>query len=671
MQIATPTDTGVAPPDDLLDPIDSSLAQYLIPKLEKWKSQREPQFLLYEQNFKHRECIAEDGDTHGSGIPKATKGKEIFIGSTRNKVRAGTAKTMDSQRVNGRYPYTIDTDFPQLSRHAVLIQKLTDKLLDEDNTWSKMDRVNYSGGTYGTGFFLGPFGKRRDFEKAVAIDENMRPITKKFSFVLPHLRYGNNMDIIPDPECSDFNGDQKGIGFFWRQMLQQEGVQDLADMVDPITGKPLYKHLQRVLDIGAIDPSSRAVGIDRLKTIRGNQNYFAGDGRFAHWFFSGLVPVGCLMAWLGMTEIEYRNTYKIDLKDPLTRRIEANCEILGGIVVRAEVNKFAGARRPAAKFTWEQNEDFFDGVGIPTNNATYQNIINGATRMWFQAKTLSIMAPFIYNPDMFIPGQSFKWTPNKGLKLKSWVKTKQQAEAAMFKMDFPDNSNGWLEPIEFAEKASDEGTGLPKYVQGSPEASHLNPTASGIQMIMGAAFTPLKVVMINWDKMFLEVITAYFNWMIENLDPALVGYWFSEEDMELWNQIQKAGTLSAFKIKVTGTQSFERKQILFSKFGAIWQMGLQNPEVAKIINWTLFFQLLWKAADIGDNAPVYTEQELDKMMQKGMQAQQAAIQAQQDAQARIVAAEAQVKLAVQDMKSDTEIEKAHIQADSKKEKVAA
>jgi hypothetical protein len=335
------------------------------------------------------------------------------------------------------------------------------------------------------------------------------------------------------------------------------------------------------------------------------------------------------------------------------------------------LNRAPQRRRPGAKFTWEQNEDFFDGVGIATNNATYQKIQNGAIRMWFQSKTLSIMAPFIYNPDMFIPGQSFKFAPNKGLKLKSWVRTREQAQAAFFKMDFPDNSNGWLEPIEFAEKASDEGTGLPKYVQGSPEASHLNPTASGIQMIMGAAFTPLKVVMLNWDKMFLEVITSMLNWMIEHLDPAIVGHWFSEEEMQLWMQIQAAGTLSAMKIKVTGTQSFERKQILFSKFGAIWQMGLQNPEVAKIIDWALFFQLLWKAADIGDNAPVYTEAKLDAMMQKAMLAQQQQLQMQQEHEARKVAAEASTKIAIQDMKSDTEIEKAHIIADAQKDRQGA
>ena len=606
--------------------------------------------------------IAEDGDTHGVGIPKASKGKEIFIGSTRNKVRAGTAKTMDSQRVNGRYPYTIETDFQKIQPHTILVQKLLDRILDEMEAWNILDRVNYSAGTYGNGYLMGPFGKRRSYEKAVDIDPvTFKPDIRKFSFVLPHLRYANNMDVVPDPEASDFNGDQKGQGFFWRQMLQPEQIQEIAQE-DAKNQTPRYKNLQRVLDIGLIDPTSRAQGQDRLKQIRGNINFFAGDGRVAHWIFAGLVPASALMSWMGLTPEQAHSAFKIDLTNPLTHRVEAICELMGGVVVRAEVNTNQGSRRPGAKFTWEQVEDEWDGVGIPTDNSTYQKIQNGAIRMWFQAKTLSIMAPFIYNPDMFIPGQSFKWTPGKGLKLKSWVRTQDQARSAMFKMDFPDNSNGWLEPIEFAEKASDEGTGLPKYVQGSPEASHLNPTATGIQMIMGAAFTPLKIVMMNWDKMFLSVITAMLNWMIKNLDPELVGHWYTPEEQQLWVEIQTAGTLSAMRIKVTGTQSFERKQILFSKFGAIWQMAQQNPEVAKKINWSRFFDLLWKAADIGDNAPVYTEAELNSMMEQGMAAQQQQVAQQQDHDRRIAAVEAQLKLAIQGDKSHTAIEVALIQA---------
>jgi hypothetical protein len=663
-----------APERPQVDPFGNALAIYLTSILERWRGQCEPQYQIFIENYRDREMISEDGDTVGSGIPRATKGKSIVIGSTRNKIRSGTSLTADSMRSNAKYPFDISTPVKSLEPHAFWFKRILDRVQDEMGMWTLLDKVNLSAGTYGDGFLLGPFSITKTYEKAVdaqfvRLGDKIRaiPIKESVRFKLPQFRYGNNMDIVPDPTASDLNGPL--------QMLQPEQVQELMLETTP-DGEPVYRDLDRVLQVGRIDPSDAMQGNDRLKQLRANIVYFTPEGQIAHHVYAGPVPINALAAWMGRDEAKLRSDFKLDPHDPSTYRIEAIVDIMGGIVVRAQINQWHCQRRPGSKFPWERIEDQFYSRGIAVNNAAAQKIQTAAVRMWIESKSLSLLAPIVYNPDMFIAGQSFKFTPNKALKLKSWVRSAEMAKAAFSKLEIPDVSNGWAEFYELGERLSDIGTGQNQYMQGNPQASHLNPTATGVSLLMGAAQSPMKSVMMNFDQFYQDVMDGLIDWCIKFLDPQLVAYWFGNQPVEgtvteqnpegftvsdLWEQIQQAGMLSMFVMKPTGLMTFERKSIVFQKVSLLWQIFNQSPAAQQIIKGADFARLLWKMADTGEEAPIKTQSELDQMLALAEQARQE----EMDLRRKETAADAQVKLAAQGMDAEAKIQVAKINADAK------
>lgn len=664
------------------DPISSPLAMYLHGRFSDWLNAAEPQYQIYEENFRDREMIPEDGDTSGSGVPKATKGRQIVIGSTRNKIRSGTALTADSMRSSARYPYDIESGIKRLAPHAFALKKILDRVMDEMGMWTLLDKVNLSAGTYGDGFLVGPFLVERTFEKPVDVEfanvgGQIKPIPKfeRIKTLFPQFRYGANLDIIPDPAASDTNGPLRGTGFFWRQLLQPEQIVALAGETDD-QGKPLYRNLEHVIRLAATGETG-VQGNERLKQLRANTNYYPPTGQIAHHVFCGLVPVGALAAWFGLTSAaDIRRDFKIDPADKLTHRVEAIVDMMGGIPVRAQINHWHQERRILARFPWERVEDQFYSRGIAINNAAPQKIQTAAVRMWIESKSLALLAPIVYNPDMFLPGQSFKFTPNKALKLKPWVRNAEMAKAAFSKLEIPDVSGGWEMFYELGEKLSDIGTGQNQYMQGNPQASHLNPTATGVSLLMGAAQSPMKSVMMNFDQFMRDVMNGLVDCVIKHLDPRIVALWFGSDPVrdtvseqnpegfsiaELFQQLQAAGTVSMLSIKATGLQTFERKSIVFQKIAMLWSLFNQSPAAQQIILGADMARIMWDFADLGVEAPMRTQEQLDQLLNMAEQARQ-----QELLEARkLKAADAQTKLAERQIDAQGKIAVAEINAEAK------
>jgi hypothetical protein len=638
------------PPKEVVAPQNSRLSRNLMERLLFARERRQNKFADFELWFKDREGIVEEGDTRGVGVPRASKGKDIHLPSTLNKIRAATAKVSDAHRANNRYPteYLAETDaFKPL---ALTIRKVQDRCFDESGFWEVLDTTVLSGATYGTMLIGGPHPYEKEYvkinhaESKIVKDETGKPIEAivvedVVKGHLPRFEYVAPLNFTPDPRSTNA---QDGLGWWEQNFRYPEDCEEYLD-------DPTYQYVAEVIktSVGA-NPMPDDWSAEKLKSYR--EACYTEDGLIIEHYFAGSVPLDMFLEWknpqLEKMNEEQRKPYaKLDPSDPMQRMVKVTATLLGGTVVRCELNTFPNQRRPMAHAVWERIENQFDGRSVAQNNSTFSKIQRAAIRMYFQSKALSMLAPRLINKSMFLPNQSFDLSPDTVLELQPWVMTLEASRAAYRQIEVNDVSQNWLEPYEMAEQWSDEATGIPKYAQGSTDAPHLNPTATGISLIMGAGFLPLKTVTQNVDRMLQDIGQAQLQWTVKYLKPEIVESWFGKEEADNWRIVQGMKSLSWLQFRAVGTENFMKKQVLFQRLGIIWNIAQSNPEVARVINWQKFFTILFESADLGIAPPVRSDEEVIQMQAQAMKM----AADQREHESRLLAAKSQTELAKKEL----------------------
>src|SRR5690349_21285795 len=110
-------------------PTNSGLASLLESRLVEWDKARAPQKLKMLECYQDVMRIPRDDDTAGTGAARAKKAKPLFIGSTRNKVRASRAKINDALFGNGEMPFDTTPTDEKLKRYADVMEDIiTDQM---------------------------------------------------------------------------------------------------------------------------------------------------------------------------------------------------------------------------------------------------------------------------------------------------------------------------------------------------------------------------------------------------------------------------------------------------------------------------------------------------------------------------------------------------------------
>src|SRR4051812_20220140 len=130
----------------------TALASLLEERLMAWEKARKPQELKMLDCYSDVMRIPRDEDTQGTGTARTKKAAGLFIGSTRNKVRAARAKINDALFGNGQFPFDTNPTNEQLAPFADAVEKILEEQFERMGLKSLLKTGVNTLATYGTGF---------------------------------------------------------------------------------------------------------------------------------------------------------------------------------------------------------------------------------------------------------------------------------------------------------------------------------------------------------------------------------------------------------------------------------------------------------------------------------------------------------------------------------------
>jgi hypothetical protein len=591
----------------------AALATLLEGRLMEWEKSRKPQELKMLECYQDVMRIPRDDDTNGTGTAKTKKAKSLFIGSTRNKVRAARAKINDALFGSGKLPFDTEPTNEKLAEYADVVEKILTEQLERMKFKALIKNGVNTLATYGTGFLFGPFVRKETLvETDVDTSSGSAQIVEqKYEFDFPYFELGNTLDVYPDPEARDICA---GLGAFWVTMESPHTV--AAWKADS-----RYKNV----DAALLNPGENRneTGSDQATQLRGTSDYWFKNDRIKVARFFGKVPKRVMSA---------RDEADAPVDMVADEMVDAIVVMAGGVVVKVDESPY-GDKNPTKRCVYEAVEHELWGVGVGENNAPHQKVTNAAFRLFMEGKGMALLGTASVDRSKFLPTEDFRKFPGKVYQFKPGLSPDERKEALQHHIE-PDITGGWIDVIRMSEQFSDDDTGITKYSQGD-DAKNLNKTATGISMIMSASSLPIKEVIQNIDEMWIEpVVEDLICWNLKYLEPETVQKIHGDEDAALWAQIKQFGKSSFMDWQATGTSSFMQKEVLTNKLRAFAEFALSNPMTAEKIDVTELLQQTWDVMEIGKESPILEpegEMELPPQVQQQLQVMQEQIKAMGDA----------------------------------------
>lgn len=600
----------------------AALANLLSARLEMWERDRKPQELKMLECYMDVMRIPRDDDTAGAGHAKSKKAKGLFVGSTRNKVRATRAKINDSLFGNGELPFDTEPTNEQSAPYSDAVETICKEQLEKMGFKSLIRAGVSTLATYGTGFMFGPLVRKETLTES-SVDQSLgipKLVETRYEYDAPYFERGNTLDVYPDSEARNI---KDGLGVFWVTMESRHTVE--AWKADKS-----YANIDAALVCQA--DNSNETGSEIATQNRANVEYWHKGDRIKVARFFGKVPRKVMPS----PAIPEPSTELEDAGEMVT----AIVIMAGGVVVKANEAPY-GEEKWVYRCGFEEVDDEMWAVGVAENNSPHQKIVNSGFRLFNEGKGMALLGTKSVDRSMFLPGEDFRKSPGKVYQMKPGLSPEERKTAIIEHVD-PDVSGGWIDVIRMSEQYSDDDTGITKYTQGD-DSRNLNKTAAGISMIMSASSLPLKEVIQNIDANWLEeMYERLINWNLKYLEVETVKRIHGDEIADLWRQIKELGKTSFMDWRATGTSSFMAKEVLSSKLRAFADFALSNPATAQEIDVNELLTQTWDIMEVGRESPIMkkdgstdpammqAQQQMQQQMQQmQMQAQQMAEQMQQ------------------------------------------
>ena len=628
---------------DSISKPSGNLASVLESRLQSWQKARDPQEQKLRDCYADEMRIPREDDTKGTGQARAKKTTGIFVGVTRNKIRAARAKLIDSLFSNGSMPFDTEPTNEELAPFADAVEEILTEQLARGGYKKMLKQGVHLLGRYGTGFTFGPF-VRGETLTSTDVDNSQgfaQIVEREYQFDLPYFELADSLDVYPDPDVDD---PRKGAGVFWVSMESPHTVRSWENYQG-------FENIDEALKVLETKPDDH--GSDQAKELRGNIDYWRSeDGRVKVARYFGKVPASALREG---AEEELMTAMLAGEMPDSEEEVEATVIIAGGVIIRKARSEQKD--RPVQKCVYEDAPGEMWGVGIAENNMPHQAIVNAGFRLFNEAKGLALLGTKAVDRSKFLPTENFKKHPGKVYQFKPGL-TAEEKQAAI--MDFPESdvSSGWQEVIGLSERFSDEDTGLSKYTQGT-DGNHLNGTATGISMIMGASALPIKDVLANIDEMWIERhIEALIDWNLKYLESETVEALLGAECAQKWATIKSFGKTSFMTWRATGSATFMQKEVLVNKLQGFMAIAGSNPNTAALLDWRELLRQAWDALQMGKESPIKDEDkngippEVQQMIEQGMQQMQAMAAEIERLQNKLESKEAQDDISA--YKADTE-----------------
>jgi hypothetical protein len=279
-------------------------------------------------------------------------------------------------------------------------------------------------------------------------------------------------------------------------------------------------------------------------------------------------------------------------------QVQVNIWICNGHLLRVVFNPFKPVRIPFHSCPYELNPYSFFGIGIAENMDDTQLLMNGFRRQAIDNSVLSGNVILEVNENNLVPGQDFKLHPGK------IFRTQGAQGQSIWSTKIDNHVQENLAMFDKARQLADEATGMPSYAHGQGGIQGIGRTASGMQMLMGAAAQNVKAVVRNIDDYLLIPLGKdlfAFN-MQFNFDKEFIG------DLE---------------IVAKGTQSLMRNEVRSQKILQFLQIT-NNPVDGPWIKRGYLLRELSESLDLESDKTVNDERQAGlqaMMMQELMKAQ--------------------------------------------------
>lgn len=563
----------------------AGLAALLEARLIDWEEARKPQEVKLLECYQDVMRISREDDTKGTGAARSKKAAGLFIGSTRNKVRAARAKINDALFGNGQMPFDTSPTNEELAKYADTVEDIITEQLDKMGYRGMLKTGVNTLATYGTGFTFGPFVKRETITETEA-DNSLgytQLIEKKYEYDCPYYELANTLDVYPDPEARTI---EDGLGVFWVTMESRHTVSAWKS-------DKSYSNIAEAL-IGAAD-NGNETGSEMAQQMRANIEYWHKNNRVKVARFFGKVPKHT-MSDGNPTEGD---------PDP-GAMVDAVVIMAGGVVVKVSESPYGHS--PSQHCTYEDVPHEIWGVGPAENNAPHQKTVNAAFRLFMEGKGMALLGTKSVDRSLFMPTEDFKKFPGKVYQMKPGL-SPDERNSAIIDHKEEDITNGWIDVIRMSEQFSDDDTGITKYTQGD-DSRNLNKTATGISMIMSASSLPIKEVIQNIDENWIEKhVESLIDWDLKFLEVETVEKIHGKEAAQIWGEIKQFGKSSFMEWKATGTSSFMQKEVLTNKLRAFADFAMGNQMTAPLVDARELLQQTWDVMEIGRESPILKDEQ--------------------------------------------------------------
>lgn len=577
-----------------LIPTNEPLGPLLSARLEHWESASEPQRAKMLECYQDVLRISRDDDTKGTGAAKTKQEKALFVGSTRNKVRATRAKIVDALFGNGKMPFDTSPVNDELQEFSDCMETILTQQMERMDLRSLLKDGVDTLATYGTGFICGPFVREEKHveTKADSSAGYTQIVEEEYPYDAPYYLLANTLDCIPDPEARNF---RDGLGMFWVTMESPHTVAAWRN-------DSSYRNIDSALLGGG--EARNETGSDRAQQMRGIADNWHKGGRIKVARFFGKVPARMLPVEGAVVDPNAPEMAE-DLSTPgdTGEMVDAIVIMAGGHVVKANRAPYSEDCDPVLVCQYERVPHELWGVGVADNNSPHQKVVNAAFRLFMNGKAMALMGTKSVDRSKFMPNEDFKKTPGKVWQMKPGLSPEERQTAIINHLE-PDVSSGWREVIEVSEQFSDDDTALNKYTQGD-DSRNLNKTASGISMIMAAGSLPSKEVLQNIDgDWIIKIVKGLIDWNLKYLEPETVAKLHGEKLAETWSRIKQFGKASFMEWQATGTSSFMAKEVLLNKVRAFLELCLSNPALAEKVDVSELLEQYWDCMEMGRESPI-------------------------------------------------------------------
>jgi hypothetical protein len=609
-------------------PQHNALAAMLHEWLTSWEQARKPQELKMLECYQDVMRIPRADDTSGTGAARAKKAASLFIGSSRNKVRAARAKINDALFGAGKMPFDTSPTNEQLAPFADAVEDILTEQFDRMGLKGLLKTGVNTLATYGTGFMFGPFVRKESITET-SVDNGLgvpQLVETKYEFDFPYFELANTLDVIPDAEARDVCS---GRGVFWATMESPETVR-------------AWKTDKRYsnIDLALQAPGDNAVsgGSEQASQLRANVDYWHKNSRIKVARFFGKIPKSALPA-KAVADGDAAPAEPVEF-DRNGETVDAIVIMAGGVVVKVDPSPYG--KNPTLRAVYEAVEHEMWGVGVAENNAPHQKVVNAAFRLVMEGKGMALLGTASVDRSKFMPQEDFRKFPGKVYQFKPGLSPEERQTAIIHHVE-PDVTEGWRDMIGMSEQFSDDDTAITKYTQGD-DSSHLNKTATGISMIMSASSLPIKEVIQNIDEMWIEeIIERTVQWNLKYLDVETVRKIHGDDIAQKWDAIKKFGKSSFMSWKATGTASFMQKEILTNKIRAFADFALSNDATKPLVDARELLEQTWDVMEIGRESPILKDEDGGKVPPQVKQKMQALEQQIKDMGAALNNAHEEVK----------------------------